>query len=93
MIPETFPHFEGHFPGNPILPAAMIVEISSWLAGMIFPGEGSVVQSVERSKFTHNIAPNDPIQIELTVIGERRFRSRWIRSDGGVAADVRITLG
>lgn len=93
-IPETFPYFEGHFTGNPILPAAMAVEMSAWLVTtMLSTSESFVIRKVERSKFSENIRPNEPFCIELTVIADRCFRSRWLRCDGGVAADIRFTLG
>ena len=93
-IPKTFPYFDGHFPDNPILPAAMALEVSAWLVtDTLLNGGSSIIRKVERSKFSKNIRPNEPIRVELSVIGDRCFRSRWLRSDGVVAADVRFTLG
>jgi 3-hydroxymyristoyl/3-hydroxydecanoyl-(acyl carrier protein) dehydratase len=92
-IPETFPYFEGHFPDAAILPASIALEISAWLTTkVLLKCETCIIRKVNRCKFSQNIRPMEPLCIDLSVVGDRCFRSRWLRSDGTVAVDLRFTL-
>ena len=93
-IPGTFPYFEGHFPDDAILPASMALEISAWLTtAILLKCDQGVIRKVNRCKFSQNIRPMEPLCIDLSVVEDRCFRSRWLRADGTVAVDVRFTLG
>jgi 3-hydroxymyristoyl/3-hydroxydecanoyl-(acyl carrier protein) dehydratase len=93
-IPETFPYFEGHFPDDPILPASLALEISAWLTSeILLKHEQCIIRKADRCKFSQNIRPLEPLCVDLSVVRDRCFRSRWRRADGTVAVDVRFTLG
>ena len=37
-IPENLPFFDGHFPGNPVLPGILVIELSCTFLKKIDPG-------------------------------------------------------
>jgi len=56
QIPEDYPYFEGHFPGNPIVPAVTQV---GWIITAIGLLKGVVVHDyrISRFKFSRPIRP------------------------------------
>lgn len=68
--------FNGHFPGNPIMPGILIVEALAQLAGILAfksGAEGNAVyfMSIERAKFRKPVVPGDQLRLEVTKIQER----------------------
>lgn len=68
--------FNGHFPGNPIMPGVLIVEALAQLAGILAfksGAEGNAVyfMSIERAKFRKPVVPGDQLRLEVTKIQER----------------------
>ena len=76
------PHFQGHFPGRPIMPGVLILEAMAQAAGiMVFTLEGTVQQSersvyyyvgIDNARFKKPVVPGD--QLELEVKMERALR-------------------
>ncbi|MCB9061197.1 MAG: beta-hydroxyacyl-ACP dehydratase [Halobacteriovoraceae bacterium] len=74
------PIFSGHFPGNPILPGVVQVEIMAQASGFImtkiipnpFESEiGMALMSVEKAKFRKPVLPNMELKIECTCVKSR----------------------
>jgi 3-hydroxyacyl-[acyl-carrier-protein] dehydratase len=75
------PHFQGHFPGRPIMPGVLILEAMAQAAGVLAFSHGTV-QKTERSvyyyvgidnaRFKKPVVPGD--QLELEVSFERALR-------------------
>jgi 3-hydroxyacyl-[acyl-carrier-protein] dehydratase len=62
------PHFQGHFPGRPIMPGVLILEAMAQAAGvLVFSAEGAVQQNERRSTTT---------SASIT----HASRSRWCRA-------------
>ncbi len=76
------PHFQGHFPGRPIMPGVLILEAMAQAAGiMVFSAEGAVQQNdrqvyyyvgIDNARFKKPVLPGD--QLELEVKLERMLR-------------------
>ena len=96
------PHFQGHFPGRPIMPGVLILEAMAQAAGVLAFSHGTV-QKTERSvyyyvgidnaRFKKPVVPGD--QLELEVLLERVLRGigRFncvARVGGQVVAEARI---
>ncbi|WP_027723073.1 3-hydroxyacyl-ACP dehydratase FabZ family protein [Maridesulfovibrio zosterae] len=66
-----FPGFDGHFPGNPILPGViqtLLGETSSLsILNMQFPHESFVLTSVTRCKFLRPIKPDENISLGFNI--------------------------
>lgn len=55
-VPENLPYFEGHFPGNPILPGVALID----LIQVLLDGQFSYIKS---TKFTEVIRPLDTLSV------------------------------
>ncbi|MEN2985121.1 MAG: 3-hydroxyacyl-ACP dehydratase FabZ [Thermodesulfovibrionaceae bacterium] len=70
------PFFQGHFPGNPIMPGVLIIEAMAQVAGILafksgVKGSGVLFLSIEKVKFRKPIMPGDQIRFEVKVIHHR----------------------
>lgn len=93
------PFFEGHFPGNPIMPGVLIVEAMAQVAGLMAfssGAEGDTVyfMSIERAKFRRPVVPGDQLRLEIARIQQRgnvwKF-SGVATVDGKTAAEAEFT--
>ena len=74
FLPNEF-FFQGHFPGNPIVPGVILVEALAQTAGIVVSeslkkyNEKSVLfMSVNKAKFRKPVIPNDKIIFEVNFI-------------------------
>ncbi len=77
---------DGHFPGNPIVPGAVIL---AYLAARL-DDTGRVLARVERIKFQRTLLPGVPFEVRLTP-GATGDRAEF-RDDRGAFATARIVL-
>ena len=96
------PHFQGHFPDNPVMPGVAIVEAMAQTAavlvnqslGLIDKKIGVYLLAVDNARFRRMVLPGDVLRLEMAV---RRARTKiWKfygegRVDGAVAAEAEIT--
>ena len=72
------PFFQGHFPGNPIMPGVLIVEAMAQCGGVlalraIEDRERKVVlfTSIDNCRFRVQVTPGDQLRLELEVLRQR----------------------
>ena len=65
VFPQDFPAFEGHFPGQPVLPAVVQLAAARLLAAKHL-GRQLVPISVDRAKFKAMVGPNEPMTITIS---------------------------
>lgn len=77
-VTATEPHFQGHFPGFPVMPGVLIVECMAQTAGVLvlsqIPDRKNKVvllTTIEGAKFRKPVIPGDQLRIEMTVISRR----------------------
>ncbi|OUR99678.1 hypothetical protein A9Q84_01245 [Halobacteriovorax marinus] len=71
-IPKDLPYFDGHFPGNPVLPAVAIIDLVQRVFSTLFPEENTKIKSIKTAKFTELIRPSDQLLLEFQIIPHRR---------------------
>lgn len=77
----------GHFPGNPVVPGAVIL---AYLARCL-ADHALAMTHVQRVKFLRPVLPDTPLE---TTIRRRRDGARFeIRDEAGVLVSGRCTLG
>jgi len=92
--------FQGHFPGNPIMPGVLIIEAMAQLAGVLAFNSGAnkgtsvYFLSIEKAKFRRPVVPGDQIKLEITVSQHRGNVWKFSGSavvDEKVAAEAEFT--
>jgi 3-hydroxyacyl-[acyl-carrier-protein] dehydratase len=75
------PFFQGHFPGNPVMPGVLIIEAMAQAAGMLAnldaelqgkTGELYYLVKVDNARFSKTVVPGD--QLVLKVVQKRIIR-------------------
>jgi 3-hydroxyacyl-[acyl-carrier-protein] dehydratase len=77
------PFFEGHFPGNPVMPGVLIIEALAQTAGVVAmdaeleEGQSSLIyfMTIQDARFRQPVVPGD--QLRLHVTKERARRNVW----------------
>jgi UDP-3-O-[3-hydroxymyristoyl] N-acetylglucosamine deacetylase/3-hydroxyacyl-[acyl-carrier-protein] dehydratase len=71
------PFFQGHYPGQPIMPGVMIVEAMAQLSGILLSrrlehtGKVAVLLSMDRVKMRRTVRPGDQLTIEAETLHVR----------------------
>jgi 3-hydroxyacyl-[acyl-carrier-protein] dehydratase len=77
------PFFQGHFPGQPIMPGVLLVEAMAQVGGILAFKTAEARESgaigrkltyfmgIDKAKFRRPVGPGDTLRFELTVLQER----------------------
>jgi len=98
------PHFQGHFPGTPIMPGVTIVEAmaqtSAVMVGVTMELEDKDLliyfMGIDKCKFRRKVIPGDVLEMELTTLrgkpGGKVWKFNGIATvDGEMAAEAEFT--
>lgn len=64
QVSEGHPCFAGHFPGNPLVPGALLL---SWVAAHFRVASGGEVVAIKNAKFLRPVRPGDKLTYEFDV--------------------------
>jgi 3-hydroxyacyl-[acyl-carrier-protein] dehydratase len=96
-------HFQGHFPGYPVMPGVLIIEALAQAGGILAwesAGEAErlwilYLVGIEETRFKQTVRPGD--QLTLKVELEKRRRNLWFFAgraevDGKLVAETKILM-
>lgn len=93
------PHFQGHFPGHPVMPGVLIVEAMAQTAAIVCveslgaEAEGKVVyfMTIDNARFRKPVVPGDALHLHVEKVQSRgpvwKFKGE-AKVDGKVCAEA-----
>lgn len=96
--------FNGHFPGQPILPGVLILEAMAQLSGVLaFESKGKrpadgvnyLFGGVEKARFRRPVVPGDRLEMHSTILADRRGVMKFTceaHVDGELACAATLTV-
>ncbi len=75
-VTNNEPHFQGHFPGLPIMPGVMIIEAMAQTSGVLVGLSSDLVDKnakvffmgVDACKFRRKVVPGDVLELHVTAL-------------------------
>lgn len=97
------PYFQGHYPGDPIMPGVLIIEALAQVAGVLLSqalehkGRVAVLLALDKVKFRRPVRPGDQLVLEVESVrvrsstGHVRGRAR-VGSELAAEAEIKFVL-
>ena len=101
MVTNNEPHFQGHFPNQPVMPGVLVIEALAQAGGVLTQvthGGGlenrlSYMVKVDNARFLKMVVPGDRLELEVTIKREIRNMTQYCgvaRVDGQQVASADI---
>lgn len=95
------PFFQGHFPGNPVMPGVLIVEALAQVGAVAmlsqpdFRGRTAYFAGIDKARFRRKVVPGDVLLLETEIIkvkGPVGVGRAVAKVDGQVVAQAELTF-
>jgi 3-hydroxyacyl-[acyl-carrier-protein] dehydratase len=91
------PFFQGHFPGNPIMPGVLILEAMAQSAGVLTfeslpPEKRNILvyfMGIDRARFRRMVVPGDQLVFEIIL---KRLKTRAVKATGQARVDGELAV-
>ena len=96
------PHFQGHFPGRPVMPGVLLIEAMAQTAGALcVASQGGAdapgvvyLMTIDKAKFRKPVVPGDQVKFHMTRTARRR-NMWWFRGeakvDGALVCEAEVS--
>jgi 3-hydroxyacyl-[acyl-carrier-protein] dehydratase len=91
------PHFQGHFPGRPIMPGVLIIEAMAQVGGIVLsqieemPDGLFMFAGIDKVRFRRPVVPGDQLIMTVELLCTKRRRFGWMQGraevDGQLVAE------
>jgi 3-hydroxyacyl-[acyl-carrier-protein] dehydratase len=101
LVSRNEPHFNGHFPGHPVMPGVLIIEALAQAGALLaaqtvgFDPEKQVIyfMAIDKARFRKPVVPGDLLMLEVTPL--RKGGAIWklhgeAKVDGVVVAEAEL---
>ena len=101
-VTQNEPFFQGHYPGQPIMPGVLIVEAMAQSWGVLIIGSGGADAAqnlnvrflgIDNCRFRKPVVPGDQIRFELEALSQKRTIWKFSGKafvDGGLVAEAEL---
>jgi len=83
-VTRNEPFFDGHFPGNPIMPGVLVIEAMAQTAALLLLHEMEdrdqkvlFFSGIEKARFRRPVLPGDRLRMEVESLRLRTYHSRF----------------
>ena len=95
-------YFQGHFPGNPIMPGVLQIETMAQVGSIPllmspnFEGKIAFLAAVDRVKFRRNVVPGDVLTITVDIVKLKSVmgigQGKITNQNGDVVSEAKMTF-
>jgi 3-hydroxyacyl-[acyl-carrier-protein] dehydratase len=95
------PYFQGHFPGNPVMPGVLIMEALAQVGAVAilsqpeWKGKTAYFAGIDKARFRQKVVPGDVLMLEMSIVkvkGPVGVGNAVARVDGKIVAQAELTF-